>query len=239
MISDLSSHRNAIFTILLFGGVLAFDVYLWHATLPTAAEEPSTALLASAKAGPSSKAKTGQMALNEDEDGAPFPPRKPYYGNLWDEVSNQLRLVYITTLPEYTNYPSQNQPRNKTIVVAISDHTPFQTLLPSNNLKEGAKFTYRFVMWKPGDPVDGIHVAYCSERDRKEISAFLKAFANKPVLTVGEAPDFITAGGMIEFSIVANNLRYSLNKDTMTKVGLKPTAEMLATAWEVVKAEGN
>lgn len=237
MTSELSSKRNGFLTFLLFAGVIAFDIYLWKATLPSpTAGQPSQ--LAAEKAGQSSKSKPGQMALNEDDDNKPLPPRKPYYGNLWDDVTNQLRLVYITTLPEYTDYPAKSQPRNKTIVVAISEHTPFQSLLPSNNQKEGHNFTYKFVMWKPGDAVDGIHVAYCSERDRKEIATFLKAFADKPVLTVGEAPDFITAGGMIEFSIVANNLRYSMSKDAMAKAGLKPTAEMVATAWEVVKADG-
>jgi hypothetical protein len=54
------------------------------------------------------------------------------------------------------------------------------------------------------------------------------------VLTVGDAPDFLERGGMIQFVLVANRVRFEVNLDAAREAGLQLSAELLKVAAKVV-----
>jgi len=60
--------------------------------------------------------------------------------------------------------------------------------------------------------------------------AFLAAAAGKPILTVGDAPDFLARGGMIQFLLVEDHVRFSVNLAAASRCGVGLSSELLKVA---------
>jgi hypothetical protein len=56
-----------------------------------------------------------------------------------------------------------------------------------------------------------------------------------PILTVGDAADFIGRGGMIRFAEVANRIRFEINPGAAERSGLRVSSRLLRLA-EIVDA---
>jgi len=57
--------------------------------------------------------------------------------------------------------------------------------------------------------------------------------ASLPILTVGEAPDFIHKGGIVELFTDDNHLHFNINLDTAKRLGLRISAPLLQLASRV------
>src|SRR5690242_18374095 len=55
------------------------------------------------------------------------------------------------------------------------------------------------------------HIAFISVSEEPRLTAVLDGLRGAPVLTVGESPDFLDAGGIINFAIERNRVRFDVN----------------------------
>ena len=78
------------------------------------------------------------------------------------------------------------------------------------------------------------HIVYISTKDEEVIGSALTVFAKHPVLTVGEADDFLKLGGMIRMEF-GKNVHFSVNLDRARAAGLKISAGMLEVANQVIE----
>lgn len=76
-----------------------------------------------------------------------------------------------------------------------------------------------------------VFVAYPGSASRRAALAELK---NRPVLTVGDAPEFLQEGGMIRFQ-VSDHVEFGVNLDRTRSASLKIQTRMLEVAHEVVE----
>ncbi len=70
------------------------------------------------------------------------------------------------------------------------------------------------------------------ERDR--LDAYLGVATGKPVLTVGEAPDFLARGGVIQFVLTGDHVRFSVNLNAAQRNSLQLSSELLKVAVSVM-----
>jgi hypothetical protein len=66
-------------------------------------------------------------------------------------------------------------------------------------------------------------------------ASLLAALSGRPVITVGESPDFLTAGGIINFVRQGNKIRFEINPQAAQRSGLKISSQLLRLA--IIKAE--
>lgn len=69
------------------------------------------------------------------------------------------------------------------------------------------------------------------ERDR--LDSYLGAASGKPVLTVGESPDFLSRGGIIQFVLADDHVRFSVNLNAAHRNSLQLSSELLKVAVSV------
>ena len=74
--------------------------------------------------------------------------------------------------------------------------------------------------------------------ERNQVDAYLAASAGKPVLTVGDEPDFLARGGVIQFVLSGNHVRFSVNLDAATRNSLQLSSELLKVAIRVTGKPG-
>jgi hypothetical protein len=84
--------------------------------------------------------------------------------------------------------------------------------------------------------MDGLHVLMVGPSPATdEADRYLRVARERPILTVGDATDFTQAGGIIQFVIVEDTVRFEINLEAAERVGLKLSSRLLALARNVRK----
>ena len=71
------------------------------------------------------------------------------------------------------------------------------------------------------------HVVFIPASAEAQTSAILESLRQAPTLTVGETDGFAKRGGMINFVIVRNKVRFEINAHAADRVGLKISSQLL------------
>lgn len=82
--------------------------------------------------------------------------------------------------------------------------------------------------------LDACQMVYVSYQGSERRRAALAELTNRPVLTVGDAPDFLQEGGMIRFQ-VSDHVEFGINLDRTRSASLKVQTKMLEVAHEVLE----
>ncbi|MBF0627211.1 MAG: YfiR family protein [Magnetococcales bacterium] len=71
------------------------------------------------------------------------------------------------------------------------------------------------------------HLLFISHSEEDQLPAILEAIQGKPILTVGDPPEFARNGGMIHFMRINDTLRFAINQENARLAGLKIHATLL------------
>lgn len=77
------------------------------------------------------------------------------------------------------------------------------------------------------------HVLFISQTEQSATARLAETIRNSSVLTVGETADFAEHGGIIEFTVVANKLRFAVNLEAARRARLVLSSKLLKLAQAV------
>ena len=78
-------------------------------------------------------------------------------------------------------------------------------------------------------------VLFLGESDAGRLPTLQQRLANAPVLTLGDLPGFVEAGGMIGLRVEANRVRFDVNLNSAQLSGLVLNSQMLKLAGKVLQ----
>jgi hypothetical protein len=76
-------------------------------------------------------------------------------------------------------------------------------------------------------------IVFLSSTEGDRIREDLAILGNSDILTVSDARDFLERGGMIQFILVSNHVRFSVNLDAVSRTHLVLSSELLRVAASV------
>ncbi|HXS74762.1 MAG TPA: YfiR family protein [Terracidiphilus sp.] len=76
-------------------------------------------------------------------------------------------------------------------------------------------------------------IVFISATERDRIHEDLAILGSTDVLTVSDAPDFLQHGGMIQFVLISNHVRFAVNLDAVSRTHLVLSSELLRVASSV------
>ncbi len=82
--------------------------------------------------------------------------------------------------------------------------------------------------------IQGCHVLFIGEGEKRQLASVLANVKGSPVLTVGESQRFVNQGGMIGFCLEENKIRFEINLESAEKAQLRISAKLLALAKTVI-----
>jgi hypothetical protein len=91
---------------------------------------------------------------------------------------------------------------------------------------------------KEGDSMQGCQVLFIGVAENRRAVSIMTNVKGSAVLTVGESPNFAASGGMIEFCLEGNKIRFDINLGAVNAAKLKMSARLLALAKTVIGAAG-
>jgi uncharacterized protein DUF4154 len=92
----------------------------------------------------------------------------------------------------------------------------------------GRKILLRFIS-TPSE-LSACAVLFVNRKDTQQAIPLLRTAASSPILSVGEADGFISSGGMVNFVVEDNHVRFQINPSAAEKAGLKISSKLLAIA---------
>jgi hypothetical protein len=87
---------------------------------------------------------------------------------------------------------------------------------------------------RPQDAL-GCRVLFIGSTEENQLPAILTALGTAPVLTVADIPDFVKRGGMIQFVLDGNRVKFEINNAAAQRAGLSLSSELLKVARVVRK----
>ena len=148
----------------------------------------------------------------------------------------KLKAAMLYNLTKFVEWPNSAYPdRHAPIFLCILGQDPIANSLASTIPKEtenGRTVLIRHLQSDTEFP--GCHILYISSSERKTAAHIFSTLNGSCVLTVGEMAQFAAHGGIIQFSLEDQHVRFDINLDAASRAGLKISSKLLALA-QIVK----
>jgi hypothetical protein len=149
---------------------------------------------------------------------------------------NKVEAAFLRNFAHYVSWPDNAFIKsNSPWCIGILGRDPFGEVMETTikgRIEQGRSFEiFRANSLDELPPCQIVFVAYKDAAKRRTVLGELR---NKPVLTVGDAPDFLREGGVIRFQ-VGDRVRMSINLDQARAVALIIQTRMLEVSSEVLE----
>jgi hypothetical protein len=148
----------------------------------------------------------------------------------------EVKAAYLYNIVNFVTWPpdafaASTDPLHLCVVGA----DPFGRLL--DRAIEGGNANQRPIVVdriEDANNVTACHLIFLPGGNTDRIDRAVRATAQRPVLTVGEAPDFLRRGGMIAFVVDGGRVRLDINLPAATSRGLTLSSRLLQVARTVI-----
>jgi hypothetical protein len=144
---------------------------------------------------------------------------------------HDVKAAYLLNYGRYVKWPADN---DSTFDICVIGRDPIAAQL--DRTVAGESVGGRNVVVKHVNSArEAAHCAilFISSSEQGRASAMLEDVRNKPVLTVGEAHDFLERGGIIQFELQQDRVRFAVNRDAAREAGLTLSSDLLKVATRV------
>lgn len=149
----------------------------------------------------------------------------------------QVKAVFLLNFTKFVEWPAQMfKSDNDPVAICVLGENPFgSTLKEAVRGKMVGNRTLTVRQIAAAKDAAGCHILFLAIADGNRARAALAELSGRGVLTVGEADDFITAGGIVRFMLKDERVRLEINAGAAEKVSLKISSKLLSIAETVRK----
>ncbi|MCB4363539.1 YfiR family protein [Hydrogenophaga taeniospiralis] len=148
---------------------------------------------------------------------------------------NRVKAAFLRNFAHYVGWPADAFPNSSTPWhICVLGPDPFGDILETS-LKGRTEQGRSFEVFRAEtlDQLPSCQMVFLAYKDDTRRRAVLDKLKNKPVLTVGDAPEFLREGGTIRFE-VDDRVRLSINLDQARIAALTIQTRMLEVSSEVL-----
>lgn len=143
---------------------------------------------------------------------------------------------YLANFPSFVEWPADSLPQGKApFLVCVFGEFPFGTFLAEitrGTMVHNRPIEIRWIR-KPQE-LSSCQILFVSHSEQKRYSQALDPVREHVVLTVGETPEFLDAGGILTFSTQPGALQFDVNLEAADKAHLKISSRLLTLARHIV-----
>jgi len=144
----------------------------------------------------------------------------------------QIKAAFLYNFAKFIEWPPEAFPSTNTAInLCILGEDPFGDDLEQtvqDKVINGRAMVVQRLKGVQG--LKGCHVLFVSASEQKRVSQILESLKGQSVLTVSEMERFAAIGGMINFTLQENKVRFEINVDVTERAGLKVSSKLLKLA---------
>lgn len=143
----------------------------------------------------------------------------------------QIKAAFLFNFIKFVEWPTDGFTHRSTpITLGVLGKDPFGTALDS---LDGKTVKGRRLVVKRSASLQDLqcsHILFISSSENGHLPQIVEALNNSSVLTVGEAARFTRVGGIINFVIKKNKIRFEINVDAAERAGFTISSKLLKLA---------
>jgi hypothetical protein len=165
------------------------------------------------------------MALRSHADGLDSSDSSEYL----------IKAGFIYNFAKLVEWPTTAfaQP-DSPIVIGILGDDPFGVTLDrivADKKINGRSFAVKRLKWsKDLKDLRGCNILFISSSEKEHIDGVLDAMKSLPILTIGDAPGFAKRGGIMNFTLEDNKVRFEVNVEAAKRSDLTISSRLLTLA---------
>ena len=143
---------------------------------------------------------------------------------------------YLANFPSFVDWPPEVLPSgNASLLICVFGEFSFGTSLAEMTRGTTVHDRRLEIRWihKPQE-LSSCHILFVSRSQQKRYNQALDVVRGRMVLTVGETPEFLAAGGIMSFCSQLGAIQFDVNLEAANKAHLKISSRLLALARRVV-----
>jgi hypothetical protein len=154
------------------------------------------------------------------------------------EKEYRSKASFLSKFPLFVEWPESALPASGApFLICVFGNYPFGLSLAEMTRGltiHGRRMEARWVHKQQELP--SCQLVFVSESERKRYGAILDGLKEHAVLTVGETPEFLDAGGIMTFTVQQETLQFDVNLAQANRAHLKVGSQLLAVAHRVVNS---
>jgi hypothetical protein len=141
----------------------------------------------------------------------------------------EVEAAYLLNFLKFIQWPATSG--EGVVPICVLGHDPFGAALDKivAGQQIGGKNVVSRRLNKPDD-VDGCRVLFIDSSESGRLASTLASLDDTPVLTVSDIPDFVSRGGIIQFVLRGDRVRFEINLINAQRIGLNVSSQMLNVA---------
>jgi len=147
----------------------------------------------------------------------------------------EIKAAFLYNFAKFIEWPAQSFPdANAPIVIGVLGDSPCAPAL--ERLVKDRKINSRAIAVRrveSAQEASGTHLLFVDASEEAHFERLEPAIEALPVVTVGESPSFVPAGGAINFVLQGDNVRFEINMGAAGRAGVKISAQLLKLATAV------
>ena len=152
----------------------------------------------------------------------------------------QLKAVFLLNFARYVQWPAETLPEGEPIDICVLGRNPFGSYLAE---LESRQAQGRAVRTRPIGSVDdagSCEVIFIAASEERRMTLVLRDLAamSTSALTVSDIDGFVDAGGGIGLVTEDDRVRFDINRDTLRRVHLDVSAQLLKLARRLIERGG-
>jgi hypothetical protein len=144
----------------------------------------------------------------------------------------QVKAAFLYNFTQFVEWPPDAFPGpTAPMTLCVAGVNPFGALLDqlvAGEVHDGRRFAVRRVT--PAGDFTGCHVLFVPRTERARTAAILARARGPATLTVGEFPEFLAAGGIVNFFLEENKVRFEIQQAAAERAGLRISSRLLRLA---------
>ena len=142
-----------------------------------------------------------------------------------------VKAAYILNFARFVEWPQDNLPASSPITIAVVGKDPFNGSLEQvlrGRSANGHTIHLRYVRWN--EALTPYQIVFISAAEEPHLPEIFRHIGNESVLTVSDIERFSRRGGIIEFSMVGNRVRFDINRSPAMAGRLTISSKLLTVA---------
>jgi len=163
----------------------------------------------------------------------PFSERKAVAQEERSTLEYQIKASLIFNFLEYVEWPPEIEELGDGLLrLCIFGNEPFGRAFKAfeGEVVRGLRVEVRRSFFFSSPESEGCDVVFLGNSIKNEVEGALGSLKGRPVLTIGESPNFLTQGGSILFLIEARKVKFDINHEGIKEARLTVSSKLLRLA---------
>jgi len=144
----------------------------------------------------------------------------------------QVKAAYLLNFARFVEWPAEALPPSSPLIIGVVGDHPLDGALEEvlrAKSANGHAIQLRRLRWNDVS-LTACQIVFISNSDEAHLPQILRFLTSSSALTVSDIDRFSLRGGMIEFRMVGNRVRFDINRSAATAARLDISSKLLSVA---------